>query len=131
MRHECAPGSPQDWLSRANGKLLLARQPLPEGGYWEDLCYMAQQAAELAVKAVYQAKDWRFAFVHDLAQLLDGLEENGAAIPENVREAEKLTLYATQMRYPGASGFTLEKDYTRMLAIAEVVVAWAESIVES
>ena len=56
MRHECAPGSPQDWLSRAKGKLLLARQSLPEGGYWEDLCYMAQQAAELAVKAVYQAK---------------------------------------------------------------------------
>ena len=110
MRRECAPGSPEDWLNRAKGKLLLARQPLPEGGFWEDLCYMAQQAAELAVKAVYQSKSWPFAFVHDLRHLLDGLEKNGMAVSAEIREAEKLTTSATQMRYPGTSGFTTEQD---------------------
>ena len=105
MRPKCTPGGPEDWLARAKGKLALARQPLPEDGFWEGLCYMAQQAAELAVKAVYVSKGWRFAFVHDLAHLLDGLEEKGMSIPESVRDAEKLTIYATQMRYPGMSGF--------------------------
>lgn len=92
---------------------------------------MAQQAAELAVKAVYQQQGWRFAFVHDLGHLLDGLEKNGIAVPENVREAERLTIYATQMRYPGMSGFTMERDHARMLAIAEAVVAWAVQILEA
>ena len=127
MPHKPAPGSAEDWLARAEGKLLIARQHLPEGGYWEDLCYMAQQAAELAVKAVYQRMGWPFAFVHDLAHLLDGLDEKGLAIPEPVREAEKLTVYATQMRYPGVSGFASEEDYRDMLAVAEAVVAWAKA----
>ena len=131
MRREYPPGSPQDWMDRSRGKLLLARQPLPAGGYWEDLCYMAQQAAEFAVKAVYIQRGWRFAFVHDLANLLDGLEEQEMDIPDCVREAEKLTIYATQMRYPGMSGFVTQDDYAQILAIAEEVVAWADGIIHS
>lgn len=90
---------------------------------------MAQQAAELAIKAVYLQHGWRFAFVHDLAQLLEELEGAGLAVPDDVRESEKLTIYATQMRYPGMSGFVTEADYSRMLAIAEGIVLWAEGIV--
>ena len=51
------PGSPEDWLARAIGDLALARVPLPEGGYYEDLCFHAQQAAEKAIKAVYKKHD--------------------------------------------------------------------------
>jgi len=46
-----APGTPEDWLFRARGKLVLARQPVPPGALWEDLCYWGQQTAELAIKA--------------------------------------------------------------------------------
>jgi len=128
MPPEEVPGSPQEWLRRAEGKLSLAEQPLPKAGYWEDLCYMAQQAAELAVKAIYQQRGWRFAFIHDLRYLLDGLEKNGLAVPEAVREAERLTVYATQMRYPGSSGFTTREEHARVLEIAQRVVAWAKDI---
>jgi HEPN domain-containing protein len=89
------PGTPQDWLARARSKLLLAAQPLPAGALWEDLCFWAQQAAELAIKAVYQQHGWRFGFVHDLDALLAGLQKQGLTIPPNVREARKLTVYAT------------------------------------
>lgn len=125
MPPEPAPGSAEDWLARAVGRLALARQPLPEGGYWEDLCYLAQQAAELAIKAVYRRVDWRFAFVHDLGHLLDELEKRSIEIPDAVRDAERLTIYATQMRYPGTSGFVDQDDYEDVLATAEAVVAWA------
>lgn len=131
MRPDVLPGSPEDWLRRAKGKLLLARQPLPDGAFWEDLCYMAQQAAELAVKAVYRSQNRRFAFVHDLAQLLDDLEQAGVIVPEDVRQAEKLTVYATQMRYPGMSGFATKKDHMGVLAIAQNTVAWAEALIEN
>jgi len=31
------PGSVEDWLARAEGDLALARAPLPEGAFYEDL----------------------------------------------------------------------------------------------
>ena len=48
------PGSAADWLARAKGDLALAEIPLPKGAFYEDLCFHAQQAAEKALKAVYQ-----------------------------------------------------------------------------
>ena len=48
-----SPGTSRDWLVRAKGVLALAEVPLPEGAFYEDLCFHAQQAAEKALKAVY------------------------------------------------------------------------------
>jgi HEPN domain-containing protein len=59
------PGLPQEWLARAQGDLALARAPLPEGGFYEDLCFHAQQAAEKALKALYLSRDWAFRYIHD------------------------------------------------------------------
>lgn len=94
-------GTAQAWLSRAKGKLELARQPLPQGAYLEDLCFLAQQAAELAIKAVYLQNGWRFPYIHDLGQLLDGLTTQGLIISSEVEAADQLSLYAAQTRYPG------------------------------
>jgi len=58
-----APGSPQEWLARAKGDLALASAPLPPGGFYEDLCFHAQQAAEKALKAIYQHHSWTFRYV--------------------------------------------------------------------
>lgn len=124
-----APGTPQDWLARAQAKLVLARQPLPAGGLWEDLCYRAQQAAELAIKAVYQQQGWLFPFIHDLAQLLKGLQSQGTAVPSDVREASKLTVYATVARYPGLTSRVTQAHHAEAVKIAEDVLAWARSMV--
>ena len=123
------PGTPQDWLARARAKLVLARQPLPAGGMWEDLCFWAQQAAELAIKAVYQQRGWRFPFIHDLDQLLDGLQQKGMTIPPEVREAQKMTVYATLARYPGLTPPVTQAHYTDAIKIAEDVVVWAQALV--
>jgi HEPN domain-containing protein len=96
---------------------------------WEDLCYMAQQAAEVAIKAVYQQHGWPFPFIHDLAQLLNGLQRQGQTIPKDVREAPKLTVYATLARYPGLTTPTTQADYNEAIKIAENVVAWVQTLV--
>ncbi|HVT02768.1 MAG TPA: HEPN domain-containing protein [Thermoanaerobaculia bacterium] len=54
-RDRATPGSAEDWLARARSDLAIARSPLPEGAFLEDLCFHAQQAAEKALKAVRQA----------------------------------------------------------------------------
>ncbi len=51
-----SPGSPQEWLARAKGSLALAQQSKVEEAFWEDQCFLAQQAAEKALKAVYQSR---------------------------------------------------------------------------
>ncbi|MBF0098159.1 MAG: HEPN domain-containing protein [Magnetococcales bacterium] len=54
------PGTPLEWLQRARGDLALARVVLPEGGFYADLCFHAQQAAEKAVKAIFRFRNKGF-----------------------------------------------------------------------
>jgi hypothetical protein len=86
-----APGTPLEWLDRAKGKLALANEPLPQGAFWEDMCYLSQQAAELGIKSVYQVHGWIFPFVHNLSVLLDGLESHGLTIPPDVQVSDRLS----------------------------------------
>jgi len=64
-------------LARARGDLAIAKAPLPKGAFYEDLCFHAQQAAEKALKAVYQHHGWPFRYTHDLDELIGGLRRNG------------------------------------------------------
>src|SRR3990172_6567953 len=95
------PGSPADWLARARGDLALARAPLPDGAFYEDLCFHAQQAAEKAIKAVYRAYGLEFRYTHDLQDLLNGLKRNGLPVPAEIEAASDLTDFAWEARYPG------------------------------
>ena len=105
----------------------LAKLPLPTGGFWEDLCFLAQQAAELAIKAVYQQQGWLFPNVHDLDRLLNGLASNGLTIPSDVQRADELSVYAAQARYPGFAPVATQADHADAVIIADAVVAWAKT----
>ena len=124
------PGSPGGWLARARGDLAMARAPLPEGGFYEDLCFHAQQAAEKALKSVYLHYGWAFRYVHDLEELITGLRRNSLPIPEDIEEAVILTSYAFEARYPGLGEPVTEEEYRQALNVATRVVRWAESLVE-
>ncbi len=67
-----------------------------------------------------------FPFVHDLDRLMLLLEDDGEIIPDGVREAGQLTKYAIVGRYPHEHRPVSEDDYREALALAEVVVRWAE-----
>ena len=119
------PGSPQEWLARANGDLALATAPLPPGGFYEDLFFHAQQAAEKALKAIYLDRGWTFRYIHDVEELLTGLRKNGLNPPETVGHAALLTGYAFEVRYPGLGEPVTEEDHKRALELANAVVCWA------
>lgn len=119
------PDDPREWLNRARSNLASARNTAP-GIYLEDLCFNAQQAAEKAVKAVFIHRGERFPFVHDLNELLQLLEDNGLRTPKYVREADQLSRFAVEARYPGMSAPVTQAKYRKSLRIAERVVRWAE-----
>ena len=62
------PGSAPAWLARAKGHLALAKQPKPAGAFWEDQCFLLHQAAEKALKAVYQHMGLALRYTHDLEE---------------------------------------------------------------
>ena len=105
---------------------MFARLPLPKGAFYEGLCFNAQQAAEKALKAVYQHYGWVFRYTHDLEELISGLKGHGVKIPSEVDEAIVLTSFAWETRYPGLTELVTHEEYREALRYAEAVVGWAE-----
>ena len=125
------PGSAEDWLSRAEGDLALARAPLPEGAFYEDLCFHAQQAAEKSLKAVYQHYGKRFRYTHDLDELMTGLKNEGITVPAEIADSALLTSFAWEARYPSLSEPVTQEEYREALHQAEQVVRWAMEIIKN
>ena len=120
---------PAEWLRRAQSALAQARAGrFSPDVIYEDLCFAAQQAAEKAIKGVLVHRRVPFPKTHDIAALLIMVEQSGLKIPENIIEADLLTEYAIETRYPGLSEEVIEEEYRQALACAEIVVAWARSI---
>jgi len=115
-----------DWLDQAQGDLAHAESDL-ERGYYDWACFSAQQAAEKALKAVFQrlgAEAWG----HSVSDLLDALAER-AAVPEGMRDAAlELDKAYIAARYPNAhpSG-SPRRRYSRREA--ERLVSYAREIV--
>ena len=128
---DAAVGSPEHWLARARGHLLTAgRRKLP-GEFWEDRAFHAQQAAELAIKAVYQSHNLAFRFTHNLDELARGLQAAGVDMPPDLLvEAATLTRYAVHTRYPGLGGPVTRRHHAEAVRIASAVLAWAEEVIK-
>jgi HEPN domain-containing protein len=123
------PTDPQAWLLRAKGNLNLAEKGgRLKGVLLEDLCFNAQQAAEKALKAVCLAQGMDIPKTHSLVHLMDILESRGIEIPKNVRDADILTQYAVQSRYPSLVEEINKSEYKDALKFAANVVFWAETI---
>ena len=93
-------GTPKDWLKRARSNLARAEQPKSEDILWEDLCFDAQQAAEKALKAVLISRDVSFPYVHDIAELLTLLEQDGVVLPGDIRKAAALNRLRCNCQIP-------------------------------
>jgi HEPN domain-containing protein len=115
----------REWLRRAQSDLTLARAK-PQGVYLEDLCFHAQQAAEKAIKALLIRREIEFPYTHDLAKLASSLEKAAGQLPDSIRQAERLTQFAVETRYPGAAPAVGETEYREAVRLAEEVVRWAE-----
>lgn len=123
------PGTAEQWLQRARGNLLRAKGEKPEGAYFEDFCFDAQQAAEKAIKAIFIHFGIEFRYVHDLGELIISLESNGIDVPDSVRGSAELTYYAVETRYPGVFEPVTKDEYEQAVNIAETVLNWAEGII--
>ena len=94
------PSRAKDWFRQAQHDLEHARQSL-EGGDYEWACFAAQQAAEKALKALYQhagAEAWG----HSVFALLESLPEPFAADKELQESGKELDKHYIPARYPNS-----------------------------
>jgi HEPN domain-containing protein len=125
-----AKNAAHQWLRRARGSFARASQEKPPEGFWEDLCFDAQQAAEKAIKAVMIHHGIRFSYTHDIGKLLEQLNGAGITVPLTVGAAAGLTDYAVETRYPGWSEPVTEAEYQQALRSSEAVLSWAAGLVK-
>lgn len=121
------PTNPHEWLRRARSNMARAKadRNLPHVIY-EDLCFDAQQAVEKAIKAVLVHRNVVFPKTHDIIGLLTLVFQSGLEVPEDIRQADILTGYAVDSRYPGLSEDVTLEDYNLAVKLADRVVQWAE-----
>lgn len=109
------------WLRYAEEDLETAERMLAGRGFalrWA--CYLGQQAAEKAIKAVLTAEAIRFPYTDDLGKLRD-LVPGGARLATVDADLEALTQWADAGRYPAATDAT-EADAGNAVSTARAVV---------
>ena len=93
--------------------------------------FHAQQAVEKLLKAVLTRQAISYSRTHDLAALLDLLEQNGIALPPDADRLPGLTPYAAEFRYgrlPPEGDETGSFDRAWGVACVGRTNAWAESV---
>ena len=116
-----------DWMAQAERDLDHARLSL-EAEHFEWACFAAQQAAEKAVKALYEALGGEVRG-HSVSGMLSQLPEKHRTPGALVEKAAHLDLYYVPTRYPNAFHSGAPRAYfTR--AQAEEALANARAIVE-
>lgn len=130
---DIAPGhypddDPREWMIFARSNLERSMTPTPGATVFVIMCYEAQQAAEMAIKARLIALDVDFPYTHNIARLLKCLEDAGDAIPDEVRAATMLTQFAVTTRYPRRGRQVTEEHHTAAVQAATAVVSWVETL---
>jgi HEPN domain-containing protein len=131
-RHEA-----ERWLAQAVDDLDFTRWVLAEGRFFDKGCFIAQQAAEKALKAVHYLKGERLVFGHSVLELLNRLLPEHQELDVLHEPARLLDRYYIPTRYPnglpGGSPFESfqRSDLESALDMAERVVAEAVRIVRT
>ena len=116
-----------DWLRQSEADLSAARDSLASAHY-EWACFLAQQSAEKAVKALY-AKRGADAWGHTITPLLGGLTGGDAADEELIICSKILDKHYIPTRYPNGLDSGAPTDfYTRQEA--ETACGCAQSIAD-
>ncbi len=109
------------WLSYASSDLRAAHALLRDADHYpRQVCFLAQQAAEKAFKAILVLLQIEFPRTHDLDRLRE-LLPSGMQIKTEFPQLYGLSIWAVEARYPGNTPDALEIDAEEALRMAEEI----------
>jgi len=88
------------WMDKADDDLAVARHLL-KAGYNQAVGFHSQQAAKKYLKAYLVRTQVEFPKTHDIGKLLELVATVDARLAESLAEADDLTDYGVEIRYPG------------------------------
>ena len=107
------------WLSKADEDFRLASHLVSEGACFPSaIAFHSQQAAEKYLKALLADRDRPFPKTHDLARLLELVEEVVPVTAEALAELDVLNPYGVETRYPGDSPCVTGDEARRACGLA-------------
>jgi HEPN domain-containing protein len=114
------------WFAKAGGDLRAATVDLDaDPPLAEDALFHCQQAVEKALKGFLTWHDQPFRKTHSLVELGMQCVEIEPDLEPLLREAAKLSEYATRYRYPGEAETAVLEEATEALKLAQEVVEQA------
>ncbi|MEM0052719.1 MAG: HEPN domain-containing protein [Nitrososphaeria archaeon] len=117
----------RDWLRQALRDLEHAEKAF-EGGYFEWACFSAQQAAEKAVKALFQHLNVEV-WGHSISRMLDSLPDEVKPDVSLIDRAKELDRHYIPTRYPNFHTEGAPMDYyTRDDALR--AISYAREVIE-
>ncbi|MBI4638083.1 MAG: HEPN domain-containing protein [Candidatus Rokubacteria bacterium] len=119
----------QRWLAQARSDLAFAELGLREG-FHAQACFMCQQAAEKALKALHYLTGARVVVGHSIVELLAGVAPRHPQLRALGEAAQQLDQFYVPTRYPnGLPGGVPAQVFSR--AQAERALEDARQFVES
>ena len=112
----------RQWLEKARQDLRSCDSLLREDPpLLYPACFHAQQAAEKYLKALLAWRGTEFPKTHSIEQLLDLVERADAAVASQLVEAQGLTAYGVDIRYPGDQPEPTLEETRRAVGLAGAV----------
>lgn len=111
----------QRWLTFAQSDLNAAHILLQsQEDYPRQVCFLAQQAAEKALKAILVLLECRFPYTHDLDHLREIIPP-GWQVKEAFPKLYALSIWAIDARYPDDMPDVVEADAQEALQLAKTI----------
>lgn len=120
------PSRVEDWLRQSERDLQHARNSLKDGDY-EWACFAAQQAAEKALKALYQRLAGE-AYGHSILKMMKDLPKSVRPVPDLMKKGADLDKFYIPTRYPNGFDWGAPMDYFEKQDAAKAIEDAAEVI---
>lgn len=91
--------------------------------------FHAQQGVEKSIKAVLAIQGVDFPFTHDIGRLAALARRAGQPLPDDLRDADELTVYAGALRYDAEDPKSVDRETA--LRWVTAAVRWARAHVEA
>jgi HEPN domain-containing protein len=125
------PAIVKEWLEKADEDFNFAAANLrEESGFYAQLCFHFQQAAEKYLKAYIIGKELPFDRVHDLVHLLKTCSTHTPSFKELLEECIFLNAAYIETRYPvhWPTDYTKETTEQAHLAASKIAITVREGL---
>jgi HEPN domain-containing protein len=112
----------EQWLDKATADFEAAEQLCGQSGRFRGIvAFHCQQAVEKYLKALLIQRQVEFPKTHDIAKLLDRVAAVDLATAQSLRDAEALTPFGVEARYPSDAPEVLPSGEAEAIGLARLV----------